>query len=50
MPDPIVLDIPIAHMSHRPNTLDKFVVVNESFEKVFFRNKKSKLNVILTIF
>ena len=49
MPDPIVLDMPIAHMSQRPNTLDKFVLANVSFEYVFFRSKKSKLNFILTI-
>ena len=46
MPDPIVLDMPMAHMSQRLKTREKFVATSVSFENFFFRSKKSKFNLI----
>ena len=43
MPDPIVLEMPMATISSNPRSRDKFVSVTLSFVNLFLRNKKSQL-------
>ena len=50
MPDPSVLEMPMADTSSKPNTRDKFVCVAlSSSANFFFLKKKSKLSLTIII-
>ncbi len=50
MPDPSVLEMPMADTSSKPNTRDKFVCVAlSSLANFFFLKKKSKLSLTIII-
>ena len=49
MPDPKVLDMPMADTSRRPKTLSKFVCEASSFLNSFFLSRKSKLTLTMLI-